>query len=69
MVQTLILYRLRRFTAVNNPHIINLFLPYKAAANTVYDLYLIAEMAGGDCFIDIGNASCNGLRTGLGCYG
>jgi len=43
------------FTDVNNPHIINLFLPYKAEANTVYDLYLIAEMAGGDCFIDIGN--------------
>lgn len=43
------------FTATNDPHIINLFLPYKAAANTTYDLYLIAEMAGGDCFIDIGN--------------
>ena len=43
------------FTDVNNPHIINLFLPYKAAANTVYDLYLIAEMNGGSCLIDIGN--------------
>lgn len=43
------------FTDVHDPHIINLFLPYKAAANTTYDLYLIAEMAGGDCFIDIGN--------------
>lgn len=43
------------FTTSHDPHIINLFLPYKAAANTVYDLYLIAEMAGGDCFIDIGN--------------
>lgn len=53
------------FTDVNNPHIINLFLPYKAAANTVYDLYLIAEMAGGDCFIDIGNLRAMVYGQGL----
>ena len=43
------------FTATNDPHIINLFLPYKAAPNTAYELYLIAEMAGGSCLIDVGN--------------
>jgi hypothetical protein len=53
------------FTDVNNPHIINLFLPYKAQANTVYDLYLIAEMAGGDCFIDIGNLRAMVYGQGL----
>lgn len=53
------------FTDVNNPHIINLFLPYKAEANTVYDLYLIAEMAGGDCFIDIGNLRAMVYGQGL----
>jgi len=53
------------FTDVNNPHIINLFLPYKAAANTVYDLYLIAEMACGDCFIDIGNLRAMVYGQGL----
>ena len=46
---------IQTFTASHDPHIINLFLPYKASANTTYELYLIAEMAGGDCFIDIGN--------------
>jgi hypothetical protein len=46
---------IQTFTASHDPHIINLFLPYKANANTTYELYLIAEMAGGDCFIDIGN--------------
>lgn len=53
------------FTDANNPHIINLFLPYKAEANTVYDLYLIAEMAGGDCFIDIGNLRAMVYGQGL----
>lgn len=53
------------FTTSNDPHIINLFLPYKAAANTVYDLYLIAEMAGGDCFIDIGNLRAMVYGQGL----
>lgn len=53
------------FTDVNNPHIINLFLPYKAEANTVYDLYLIAEMAGGACFIDIGNLRAMVYGQGL----
>ena len=46
---------IQTFTSSHDPHIINLFLPYKAAANTTYDLYLLAEMAGGSCFIDIGN--------------
>jgi hypothetical protein len=46
---------IQTFTASHDPHIINLFLPYKANANTTYELYLIAEMSGGDCFIDIGN--------------
>jgi len=53
------------FTTSHDPHIINLFLPYKAAANTVYDLYLIAEMAGGDCFIDIGNLRAMVYGQGL----
>ena len=30
-------------------------MPYKANPNTTYELDLIAEMAGGSCFIDIGN--------------
>ena len=46
---------IQTFTSSHDPHIINLFLPYKANANTTYELYLIAEMAGGSCFIDIGN--------------
>ena len=46
---------IQTFTTSHDPHIINLFLPYKATANTTYELYLIAEMAGGSCFIDIGN--------------
>lgn len=53
------------FTTSHDPHIISLFLPYKAAANTVYDLYLIAEMAGGDCFIDIGNLRAMVYGQGL----
>ncbi len=53
------------FTTSHDPHIINLFLPYKAEANTVYDLYLIAEMAGGDCFIDIGNLRAMVYGQGL----
>ena len=53
------------FTTSHDPHIINLFLPYKAQANTVYDLYLIAEMAGGDCFIDIGNLRAMVYGQGL----
>ena len=53
------------FTTSHDPHIVNLFLPYKAAANTVYDLYLIAEMAGGDCFIDIGNLRAMVYGQGL----